>query len=147
MSVEQANVKQIPAVSWFSWPPTKEPYLIGSRCKTCGDYFFPKALACSNPNCNSAGVENVPLSRKGKLFTYTINYFKPPAPYISPDPFVPYATAVMELEKEKMRIQGQIVSGYDLSKLKIGMDLEVVIELLYKDSQGNDVMVWKFRPL
>lgn len=148
MNIESTISKQIPAIEgWFAWPPSKEPYLIGSRCKSCGDYFFPKGSTCHNPNCMSTELEEVPLSRRGKLYTYTINYFQPPLPYVSPDPFVPYATAVMELEKEKMKVQGQIVSGYDFEKLKIGMEMEVVVEPLYKDSQGNDVIVWKFRPL
>ena len=148
MSRQQTTGKQIPSIEgWFTWPPTKEPHLIASRCKSCGDYFFPKVKSCGNPKCMSSDLEEALLSRKGKLYTYTINYFQPPPPYVSPDPFVPYATAVMELEKEKMKIQGQIVSGYDFEKLKISMEMEVVLETLYKDSQGNDVMVWKFRPL
>ncbi|MFC2005632.1 Zn-ribbon domain-containing OB-fold protein [Chloroflexota bacterium] len=140
--------KQIPAVEgWFTWPPSEEPCLIGSRCKSCGDYFFPKVMVCGNPKCQSSDVEEVRLSRRGKLYTYTINYFSPPPPYVPPDPFVPYATAVMELEKEKMKVEGQIVSGFDLGTLKIGMEMEVVLELLYKNPEENDVMVWKFRPL
>jgi len=148
MNTEGTVSKQVPAVEgWFTWPPTKEPHLIASRCKSCGDYFFPEAKTCGNPKCMSSDLEKVLLSRRGRLYTYTINYFKPPLPYVSPDPFVPYATAVMELEKEKMKIQGQIISGYAFEKLKIGMEMEVVLELLYKDSEGNDVIVWKFRPL
>lgn len=147
VTTENAS-KQVPAVKgWFTWPPSAEPHLIGSRCKSCGDYFFPGVEACGNPRCMSKDIEEVLLSRKGKLYTYSINYFKPPPPYVSPDPFVPYATAVMCLEKEKMMVQAQIVSGYDFKKLKIGMEMEVALEKLYKDSQGNDVIVWKFRPL
>ncbi len=52
----------------------------------------------------SSDLEEVPLSRRGKLYVYTINYYQPPPPYMSPDPFVPYATAVMDLEKEKMKV-------------------------------------------
>lgn len=147
MNPDSTVAKQVPAIEgWFTMPPA-EPHLIGSRCKSCGDYFFPKTKACGNPNCMSSDVEEVLFSRKGKLYTYTINYYQPPPPYVSPEPFVPYATAVMELEKEKMKIGGQIVSGCDFKKLKIGIELEVVLELLYKDEPGNEVMVWKFKPL
>ncbi|MDY6910850.1 MAG: OB-fold domain-containing protein [Chloroflexota bacterium] len=147
MDSKDSQNKQIPALEgWFSWPPSDEPYLIGSRCKSCGDYFFPKTTDCVNPKCMSTDMEEAPLSRKGKLFTYTINYFQPPPPYIPPDPFVPYATAVMELDKEKMKVQGQIVSDYDFDKLEIGMDIEVALELLHKDEQGREVIVWKFKP-
>ena len=91
-------------------------------------------------------MEEVLLSRKGKLYTYTINYNQPPPPYVAPDPFVPYAVAVVELEKERMKIQGQIVSGYDFDELKIGMEMKLVLGSLYVDSEGREVIVWKFRP-
>ena len=148
MNEKLAPNKQVPAVEgWFTWPPSAEPHLIGSRCKSCSDYFFPKVTACRNPKCMSTALEEVLLSRKGKLWTYTINYAPAPPPYVPPDPFVPYAICAVELEKEKMRIQGQVSVECDFSKLKIGMDMELVLEPLYKDSQGNDVMVWKFRPV
>jgi len=147
MSPNNAPAKQVPAIEgWFTMPPA-EPHLIGSRCKSCGDYFFPKTKICGNPKCRNSDLEEVLLSRRGKLYTYTINYYQPPPPYVLPDPFVPYATAVMELEKEKMKIGGQIISGYDLEKLGIGMKLETVVELLYKDDEGNEVLAWKFKPI
>lgn len=143
-----STVKQRPAIKgWFTWPPSEDPHLIGVRCKSCGDYFFPKVTACRNPRCMSPDLEEALLSRKGKLYTYTINYYQPPPPYMSPKPFVPYAIAIMELEKERMKIPGQIVSGYNVEKLKIGMEMEIVLEPLFTDSDGNDVMAWKFRPL
>lgn len=146
MNSDGAEVKQIAAVDgWFTMPPT-EPHLIGSKCQACGDYFFPKTRACVNPRCMSSDIEEVLLSRKGRLFTYAVNYYEPPPPYRSLGPFVPYATAVIELEKEKMKIGGQIVSGYDLAKLRIGMEVETVVVTLHIDDQGNEVLAWKFRP-
>ena len=148
MTEVQGVSKQVPAIEgWFTWPPSKEPHLIGSHCKTCGDYFFPSVLACHNPRCMSQDVEEVLLSRNGKLYTYTINFFSAPPPYIPPDPFVPYATAVLELEKEQMKVQGQISQTADFDSLKIGMDMEIVLEPLYKDTEGNEVMVWRFKPV
>ena len=148
MSESQAVTEQIPAIEgWFTWPPSREPHLIGSQCKLCGDYFFPSVAACRNPKCMSTEVQEVQLARTGKLYTYTINYFQPPPPYASPDPFVPYATVSVELEKEKMKVQGQVVSDYDVNKLKIGMEMELVLEPLYKDSEGHEVMGWRFKPV
>jgi uncharacterized protein len=138
--------KRIPAVEgWFTMG--SEPSLIGNHCKTCGDYFFPKSSYCRNPKCMGKDLEEVLLSRKGKLWSYTVNYYQPPPPYISPDPFVPYGLAVVQLAKEKMDVAGQVVSGYDFEKLKVGMDMELVLEKLTEDKQGNEVMVWKWKPL
>ncbi|TAK31859.1 MAG: benzoylsuccinyl-CoA thiolase [Chloroflexota bacterium] len=147
MPAVELSGKQIPAASgWTTWPPSDKPQLVGSRCKSCGDYFFPKVGVCSNPACMGEDLDEVPLSRTGKLYTYAVNYYKPPAPYVPPDPFVPYATAIIELDREKMKVQGMVVSNCDFTQLKIGMDMETVLEPLYRDAEGNDVMVWKFRP-
>lgn len=139
---------QIPCLDgWFTWPPSSEPFLLGSRCKKCGDYFFPQISACGNPACMNAELEQVNLSRKGKLYSFTINYKPAPPPYVPPDPFLPYAIGVMELAKEKMMIQGQIVTDYNYNKLKIGMDIEVVLDPIYKDNDGKEVIAWKFKPI
>jgi len=95
----------------------------------------------------STDVDEALLSRRGKLYTYTINYYQPPPPYIPPDSFVPYANVVVELEKEKMKIQGQAAAGCDLDSLKVGMEMELVLEPLYKDAEGNEVIAWKFKPV
>ena len=60
MSTESTISKQLPAMEgWFTWPPNKEPHLIGSKCESCGDYFFPKVKVCANPECMSSDIEEV----------------------------------------------------------------------------------------
>jgi uncharacterized OB-fold protein len=146
---EQKNLAgQVPVIDgWFTWPPDPEPHLIGTRCTSCGDYFFPTVDACRNPRCMSSKVEEVKLSRRGRLYTYSINQFPAPPPYIPPDPFVPYATGVIELDKEQMKVHGQISQTADFESLNIGMEMEVVLETLYTDEEGNDVASWRFKPL
>ncbi len=138
--------KQIPCLEgWLTMPP-QEPQLIGNRCQSCGHYFFPKAKTCRNPLCDKAKpLKDVLLSRKGKLFAYTINYYSPPPPYHSPDPFVPFGVASIALP-EGIKVGGQVPKDVDLDKLKVGMDMETVREVLYEDDQGNEVLSWMFRP-
>ena len=136
--------KQIPRMPWFTWP-SDEPQLIGSRCRACGDYFMPKVSKCRNPNCRSSDVEEHLFSRKGQLWSYTVQHYPPPFPYRAPDPFVPFGIAQVKLP-EGIKINGQISSGIKLDSLKIGMDMEFVIEKLYTDAEGNDIMAWKFKP-
>ena len=38
-------------------------------------------------------------------------------------------------------------TGCDPEAIKIGMDVELVIEKLGEDEQGNEVMTYKFRPV
>jgi uncharacterized OB-fold protein len=139
--------KQIPCLEgWFTMPP-QEPQLIGSRCQSCGHYFFPKVTTCRNPNCKKdKPLEEARLSRRGKLFAYTVNHYSPPPPYHPPDPFVPFGVASVALP-EGIKVGGQIAKDVDLDSLKVGMEMETVREVLYKDEAGNEVLSWMFRPV
>jgi uncharacterized OB-fold protein len=137
-----SSQKQIPvAEGVFTWP-SDEPGLIGSRCETCGEHFFPKVKLCQNPDCpNKGDVKEVFLSRSGKLWSYTIQHYAPPPPYRGP---VPLTIGLVELP-ENLKIMGQL-TGCEEEDLKIGMDMELVIEKLFEDEEGREVVTWKFRP-
>ena len=138
--------KRVPAVTgWFHDDP-EQPHLLGSQCKSCKSYFFPKeSFYCKNPDCQGSEFEEVPLSRTGTLWSFTNNCYKPPAPYVSPDPFKPYAIAAVELHKEKLVVLGQVVPGVEVSALKVGMNMELVSDKLYEDDE-NEYVVWKWKP-
>jgi uncharacterized OB-fold protein len=137
---------QIPAIEgWFTMDP-REPHLLGSRCTSCKSYFFPKeSFFCRNPHCTGTQFEEVPLSRTGKVWSFTNNCYAPPAPYVAPDPFVPYAIAAVELTDERMVVLGQVASGVDFGSLKVGIDVELVLERLYED-EDSEYLVWKWKP-
>lgn len=148
MSTPKSSGQQTPAVEgWFTWPVSPAPHLLGSKCKGSGDYFFPPVSVSANPNHIGGEVEEVKLSRKGTLHTYTVNMFPPPPPYVAADPFVPFGVAVIKLEKEKMMVTGMMSADTDLDKIEIGMEMELVLEQLYIDEEGNEVIGWKFRPV
>ena len=135
-----------PAIeSWFSMD-SDEPALLGTQCKSCKTYFFPKETSfCRNPSCSGSEFEEVPLSRRGKLWSFTNNCYKPPAPYVAKDPYETFAVAAVELEKEKMVVLGQVVPEVGVEDLKAGMEMELVIDTLFEDDE-NEYMVWKWRP-
>lgn len=53
-------------------PAEGAPYLKGYRCQACGQLDFPKLSPC--PNCWGEQFETVPLSRRGKLYSFSDNY-------------------------------------------------------------------------
>ena len=139
--------KQIPCLEGLFTMPPEEPRLIGNKCKSCGSIFFPKATSCQNPYCKKAEpLEEVKFGSRGKLFTFTANYFQPPPPYHAPDPFVPYANGWIELP-EGVRVHTMIAPGYDEKSLKIGMEMELIRDKLYEDEEGNEVLSWKYKPV
>ncbi len=137
---------QVPAIEgWFT--TTEPPRLLGSRCRQCHSYFFPKeSLFCRNPGCAGTEFDEVPLSRTGTIWSFTTNHYQPPAPYVSADPFVPYTVAAVELAPEKMVVLGQVAAGVDPQSLKVGLSMELVLETLYEDDT-NQYVVWKWKPV
>ncbi len=124
-----------------------QPHLLGSRCVACGTFFFPKlSTFCRNPVCDSTAFESVPLSRTGRLWSYTSASYQPPEPYVAAVPFVPFAIAAVTLEHEKMTVLGQVVEGCGVDQLQVGMQMELVVETLHQ-TEALDVVVWKWRPL
>jgi uncharacterized OB-fold protein len=140
--VEKARVPVIEG--WFTQGP--QPQLIGARCVHCRSYFFPKTqTTCSNPACDGSEFEEVALSRTGRIWSYTENCFKPPEPYVSPEPFVPYTVAAVELAAEKMVVLGQMEAGTDPDALAVGAQVELVLGTLHEDGE-RAYQMWYWRP-
>jgi uncharacterized OB-fold protein len=139
--------KRVPAVEgWFTMDEA-EPRLIGRRGKETGSYFFPPALAVSaNPNAPFEEREEVQLSRRGKVWSFATNHYKPPEPYMSPEPFVPYTVVAVELETEKMVVLGPLAGDADPQSLQVGTEVELTLGTLYEDDE-NEYVVWQWRPV
>jgi uncharacterized OB-fold protein len=139
-----AKVRKPAVEGWFTYEGAAA--LLGTRCRTCNTFFFPKETHfCRNPTCQGASFEEVPLSPRGTLWSYTNNCYAPPLPYIAEDPFRPYALAAVELEREKMVVLGQVARGFSTADLEVGMPMELVIEPLFEDEQ-TEYLVWKWKP-
>jgi uncharacterized OB-fold protein len=139
--------ERVPAIEgWFSMDE-REPHLVGLHDAASGTYFFPKDVAlCRAPGFADAVLEEVALSRRGRLWSWTTNHYAPPEPYVSPDPFVPYTVAAVELAVERMVVLGQLAPGVDPAALEVGMEMELVLDVLFEDAERQHV-VWKWRPV
>ena len=125
-----------------------EPHLIGGKVPGRDTYFFPKHVAGGDPAMVGAyELEEVLLSRTGRVWSYTSSDYPPPPPFVpTTDPYVPITVAAVELEKEQMVILGQCVAGVTPDDLTIGTEVELVIDTLYEDDE-NEYMVWKWKPV
>lgn len=122
--------------------PLSQVTLVGSKCNKCGEVMLGQTANCSH--CASEETRQIPLSKWGKLWTYTVIRHCPPGDYKGSDPFVPFGEGLVELP-EGIRVLSVI--DCDPDKLKIGMDLELVVDKLYQDEQGNDVIAFKFKAI
>ncbi len=125
----------------------EQPQLIGSHCTGCDSHYFPRlATGCRNPDCAESGLEDLPLSRTGRLWSFTNACYQPPAPYVAAEPFVPFTIAAVELEQERMIVLGQVVAGVDVGELRVGMEMELVLEPIPVENEPAGRLVWKWRP-
>jgi uncharacterized OB-fold protein len=135
-----------PAVEGLFTMDRHEPRLLGTRCRTCGTYFFPaEKTFCRNPSCDQADLEEVPLSRRGKVWSYTSASYKPPAPFVAKEPFEPFAIAAVELEAEGITVLGQVADGVTVDALTTGMSMELVLRELYQDDE-HVYYTWNWKP-
>jgi uncharacterized OB-fold protein len=143
-----ATTRQPAIEGWFTTGEDgAAPALLGSRCTGCGTFAFPaEPSACRNPDCVSTSFETVELSRRGRIWSYTDARYQPPAPYVAADPYVPFCLAAVELADEKLVVMGQVVGGVTVDDLAVGKEVELVVETLYSENDG-DYLVWKWRPV
>jgi len=114
------------------------PALLGSRCPGCGEHFYPPRYVCLN--CYHEGLEEVALSTRGELYSFTIARVALPGTLMTP----PYVIAQVRLT-EGVQV-ASVLTDIDPEAAHIGMPLELVVEKASVDSEGNDVMTFKFRP-
>ena len=116
-----------------------ENYLIGGKCQACGAVAFPKRAVCHK--CLSEDVVEIPLSRRGKLASFTVAWaapqgFKPPLMqgYID----LPEGVRLFSL------ITGPEPSPHALG---LGQEMELVFEEMRVDNDGNQIVVFRFKPV
>lgn len=125
----------------------EHPRLLGSQCAACGTYFFPaQEKFCRNPECDSEQFNSVELSHKGSIWSYTSAGYPPPPPYKAPGNYEPFGLAAVQLEKEQLIVLGQLAEGISIKDVKIGDEVELVLETLFEDDE-NCHLVWKWKPV
>lgn len=134
--------KQIPIEEGlFTLPssPDQVPYLIGVKCLECGLVVFPKTLMC--PRCAEPDtMEEAQIAGQGKLESFSIVNaalpgFKAPSiqAYIVLDEGPKIWSLITDCEPKE-------------ENLKIGMKMELVIEMVREDAQGNEITSYQFKP-
>ena len=107
--------------------------LVGNKCAECERVFFPKADFCTN--CLSKELEEIVLSKKGTLYSYTITRV-PVGKYP-----IPHAVGMITLP-EKVRLTAPLVIGEE--DFKIGSEMEIEICTLWTE-EDCDIVGYKFK--
>ncbi|MFI1567716.1 Zn-ribbon domain-containing OB-fold protein [Streptomyces sp. NPDC020490] len=122
--------------------------LLGTRCAVCASVFFPREdVHCRNPDCAGGELLEVPLSRLGRVWSYTDSRYRPPSPYVT-DPELPWEPCTLiavELEAERIVVLGQAAPGVTVAGLTVGMEVEAVPGVLGEDAE-TVWTTWHWRP-
>lgn len=119
----------------------EKPQLIGSRCLSCGELYFPRKKRGLCIHCQRRTLEDVKLNGKGKIASFTVVEQAPAGGFYKGS--VPYAYGAVHL-LEGVELYSLFTGKLD--DLKVGMDVEMVIEKLFDDDEGNEIMTYKFTP-
>lgn len=119
--------------------PGEQAYLIGSRCRHCKETFHPRRVYCAY--CSSSDMEEVRLSSRGTLHTFTIVHQTLPGSAI----LAPYAIGRVRLP-EGVTVQ-TVIADCDPETLEIDMPMEMFIRKVKEDDAGNELVSFFFRPV
>lgn len=138
---------QVPiAEDLFTWP-SDDPALIAGRSSD-GKLVFPYRKQ-RLVNGVLEQLERVELPRRGTLWTYTTQRFRPPAPPYAGDDtnetFEPFTVGYVELP-DALLVEARLTEP-DHEKLSIGQEMELAIVPLGKDAEGNQTMIYAFAPV
>jgi uncharacterized OB-fold protein len=138
---------QVPiAEDLFTWPADR-PALLAGRSSD-GRLVFPYRTHRIVGGVREE-LERVELPRRGTLWTFTTQVFRPPAPpYAGEDDaatFEPFAVGYVELPGA-LRVETRLTEA-DPAKLRIGQELELRIVPFGHDAQGNQTMTYAFAPV
>ncbi|MDR3473728.1 MAG: OB-fold domain-containing protein [Devosia sp.] len=116
--------------------------LRGTRCLTCHEVSLGHNEVC--PNCGGSHVEDMALSDKGTLWTFTVVRNRPPGDYKGADPFVPFGLGLVELP-DGLRVLSPI--DVDISRMEIGMPLSFSARVSHRDAESRDVVAFTFKSI
>jgi uncharacterized OB-fold protein len=116
------------------------PRLLGSRCPACGEHFFPRRQVCAK--CLAEGCEDVELGPTGHLWTWT--YVHVPLFAKKDADTTGYGVGQVDLP-EGPRIQAILVGGP--GDFEVGMEMQLDLETLQVGDQGDEVVIYRFRPV
>ena len=140
--------KMVPLVEGlYRLPETSEGegHLIGRKCRNCGTYFYPNTghqkVVCLN--CLGRDLEEVALSSRGTLYSFTICHAIAEFVVLKP----PFAIGTVLLPQENILVWTSSTPDCDLGALRVDMEVELVFEKVKEDAAGNAVMAFLFRPV
>ena len=116
----------------ISWRLKRQKYnLVGTKCRTCGNAFFPPRQLC--PSCRRKGrLQEFQFSGKGEIVSYTVIRAAPQGF----EKYTPYTVALIKLQEGPM-LSGQLVTNGE--EVEIGKKVRSVFRKMQEE--GTDGVI------
>ena len=114
------------------------PRLLAARCPSCAALHFP--ASATSPYCGTENARETLVGPDGLLRLCTVVANRPPG-YRGP---LPYGFGVVEL-REGLRVITRLTES-DPARLRPGLAMTLVIEPLFTDDDGTQVLAYAFAP-
>ena len=105
------------------WAGARRGELLIQRCEACSERWHPPLPRC--PACHSASVAWIPVSGRGRVYTYTVVYH---ATHVAMKDRVPYISALIQLD-EGPRVLTNLIHCSE-EDVRVDMPVHVVFEPL-----------------
>lgn len=137
-----AEKKVIPVVeNMWKEGADGQVHLIATRCKNCGEIFFPRKEVSFCAHCYAEQLEDIELSSTGVIMSYTTLNYPPAGGFYKGS--VPFNYVIVEFP-EGVFIQGHYI-GVGPGEMHIGDRVKTVVDVL-ADTEEETVMSYKFAP-
>jgi uncharacterized protein len=117
--------------------------LLGHRCTSCGEVFFPRRKRSHCAHCFRRTLEEINLGPEGKITSFSIVMIAPAGGFYRGH--VPYAYGCVDLPAG-VRIKS-LMARDDIGVLKVGMLVTLSTEVLYESDEGIPVETFVFKQL
>ena len=114
--------------------------LVGTLCGSCGMAHFPGRHVC--PKCHDRDLESKAFPRTGRVVCTAIDH----SPLMGHGEDVPKPLAVIKLGGEGPFVISDLVDC-DLEQVKEGLEVELVLRKWRRETNGNYMYGYKFRPI
>ena len=112
--------------------------LLAHNCSSCRRTFFPRSyLSC--PSCHHPTLDEVELSGKGKLHSYSKSEVH--SRYLK----APYTSGYVDTA-EGPRVFAPLDPDAASQTLEVGMDVELIVGAVFKNKEGDSIIAYHFRP-
>jgi uncharacterized protein len=120
--------------------PRQAPRLLGTKCLSCGEHFYPRRAICAK--CMSERTADVEMEARGTLYSYTFVHF-PLFGSMNMEHAEGYGVGQIDLP-EGPRVQAPLAGKQ--AEFRVGQSVRGELNVLREDG-AKDIVIVRFRPL